>query len=1019
MHSQELLVTAVAASGGLFTITTSEPCHTAHAFGSTVYHVPSYDLWDADMDRKCVCDGGFTGTACADRQCPMSKDPLCRATIGNVALDGATPVTKTNEKQTIYLDTMRGSLSGTFTLTFTDDFGQKWTTAAIYVNERLSSKAFVNAADATIVTFSPSLPFGELDAGDFLMIGDERHEVTTAYPIASSAYRPQKLGGVVDSVVVRNGFAAASQSVWSFRAGPAKGIKAALEGLPNGVVKAVTTEAMAGGQLIGFPAAGIATADQTTTGGEFTASGNIRGTITQKMSTLTHVHGQSTQSGHANIANHNGKLVGMSKNGGLAPYDMMRVVAAGGFSEYVQVRNVDVTPIGEISVVQAKGSLTALASTAGGIGQGKNGAMYRAGGYAVRVSFTANPGNLDEMETDTDGLYSVFVREFAGTVNASSPRVVQAHLHGDDRGFSAAEAYPVPARAQSGASDLLAFSGIATQFVDATTKTDDISLGDTTSFKGDVANLKVMAGMKIKMADQVRTVVTDISGDNAESATNGNGRVSTAYFVVDEPFTANAVSETVDNVDYIFYRYQVEQLYDEATYNAVTMSVSVYKGTEVWTTTTGKGTRDDVAKSNIVTTLPTSGGTKFDVACTKAESNAAEDCTPAAGLGQAFNVRYPVGSIMTCSEHKLGVNSPYNGVLAWSGSAANNLATFSRIDTSNIHLDGVLANDANAGVCRRYVLMSTLSTGSGTDKTAPPLDSNSRAQWATVTDQRPLVWSTPDADLSPKSRVTYSPSLVAKRGVVAGGSNSITLKISAANTGTTCSIVKGAFCIKQASDKELAFYVGTGSASVAINHADATAAGVALDLLDFIGESPNDSASPTEVSQTAWLTISGCTANSALNKDILLLSTATTGAKITSTFTTAFAAGPADDNVACAGNTVTLTTRMGTLQDSKAIAIGDRVKFLQDNTAASSPTYETRTVDKVWGTNNDVTMFSVVDAYTNVNLLADALAWVDEAGSTVSKECSGRGICEGGSGDCECFKGYTGVACETQNALKG
>ena len=139
---------------------------------------------------------------------------------------------------------------------------------------------------------------------------------------------------------------------------------------------------------------------------------------------------------------------------------------------------------------------------------------------------------------------------------------------------------------------------------------------------------------------------------------------------------------------------------------------------------------------------------------------------------------------------------------------------------------------------------------------------------------------------------------------------------------------------------------------------------------------------------------------------------------ITSTFTTAFAVGT-DGDVVCAGNTVTLTTRMGTLQDSKAIAIGDRVKFLQDNTAASSPTYETRTVDKVWGTNNDVTMFSVVDAYTNVNLLADALAWVDEAGSTVSKECSGRGICEGGSGDCECFKGYTGVACETQNALKG
>ena len=81
---------------------------------------------------------------------------------------------------------------------------------------------------------------------------------------------------------------------------------------------------------------------------------------------------------------------------------------------------------------------------------------------------------------------------------------------------------------------------------------DDLSLGDTTTFKGDAHNLKVMAGMKIKLGDQVRTVVTDIAGDEAGSEDAAGGRKSTAYFYVDEPFARNAQSEEVDGVDYHF-----------------------------------------------------------------------------------------------------------------------------------------------------------------------------------------------------------------------------------------------------------------------------------------------------------------------------------------------------------------------------------------------------------------------------------------------------------------------------------
>ena len=40
----------------------------------------SYNDWDADRIRGCVCDPGWQGVACGDQSCPKGDDPLTNGT---------------------------------------------------------------------------------------------------------------------------------------------------------------------------------------------------------------------------------------------------------------------------------------------------------------------------------------------------------------------------------------------------------------------------------------------------------------------------------------------------------------------------------------------------------------------------------------------------------------------------------------------------------------------------------------------------------------------------------------------------------------------------------------------------------------------------------------------------------------------------------------------------------------------------------------------------------------------------
>ena len=943
---QDLKVTGMTAATP-YTITVYPTSALSHEFGALMYIVPKYDLWDADKDRSCTCDSPYTGGDCSLRACPVGDDPLTVYTTPSVVkVAGVTSFLQRNEKQNIYLNTQRGALSGTFTLTFTDAFGQKWTTEAIYINERLSSKAYVDTTTKSVVTFSPSLPYGELEAGDFLMIGDERQEVLTTYPIVSTTqHRPVKLGGVVDSVAVANVFAVSSTNVYCFRAGPAKGIKAALEALPNSVVPSVNAEAFNTGTLIGHHLGGVVS--------------------TSGMTTIKNVLGDYDQQNSADAAAKGRKVTYLNTRGGIAPYDTIRVVATGGKSQFMQLRNVDVYPVdGRLEQIYGKGTLTTQTGTATtnaaasagnlGIGAGTIGAIYRAGGHHVRVTFNSNSGDLPEMECDESGLYSVFLREFTGTVAASDPRKVVARLHGDLQ-FNADTAHSVPER------------GYLTGKAAA-----EYGHGSNVMFKGDVADLKLMAGMRIKLGDQVRTVATNIDSTSA---------TGDASFYVDEDFVENAVSETKDHVFYLFHNYPVEQLYDEATYSHLTIARTLFgpntitlkmEGANTAYATAPKFTMSAAISAGADTSWKQSGVT-LNSAVTGQQATVIATVMPKGSAVSIKNTHATLGSVSQM-DGDWSVGTITDEV--WVGMTADSTAI---TDYAAATVQAMI----NAEI-RMYDSMAARSSATTSNEASPPLHDNYRTHWVTITDQRPLIWSTPDLDMTTKSRVLRSPSGVEERGVVAGGSNAMTFK----TDGTLIKMV-------------------TTSATVF------TLSGTHADMPKFKEYLGFDNAG-TATTQIMYVTLSGCSANSIINAEFPVVS-------ITDTVLTVLAAESGTNaipNVAdpgvCVGNTVTFTSRMGGLIDSKAIAIHDRVKV-----RATTDTYETRTVDKVWGSNLDVTMFSVVDAYdtTDVANLENMDAWVDESGSTENVECSRRGLCDQESGQCACFPGYTSNDCGTQNAL--
>jgi len=473
----------------------------------------------------------------------------------------------------------------------------------------------------------------------------------------------------------------------------------------------------------------------------------------------------------------------------------------------------------------------------------------------------------------------------------------------------------------------------------------------------------------------------------------------------------------------------VEQIYDRATYNMLTMSRAVYLPEA---TTTFKQTPYSALNTDSSpTTLTWSGSGGATNAANNPQMATISAAFTGSGGATSFAHTFTGTASLDGSDHAFSTTV---ASLKGKGATANVLASVFPIGTrvfpsgcdsinlgtgtslvvgymknDGLELAGAVsglsnANHQNGGAaqkgCQLRVYDTLANLADGTTNQGPPLHINNRVNWITVTDQRPLKWNTPTRSLATTSKILPSPSNIAMRGVMAGGAASLTYF----NDGTliTTTIAATTLTLGGANKPSFEDY---------------------FQVRDGYTTTAND--------QTKWyLSVTGCEANPGMTREVPITGMTATVLTIGTGHDLTAAVGAnqpySHSGAVCVGNWVYMISRAGTLVDSKAIAIGDRVKILEEVGSTSGQEfkqYETRTVDKIWGTGLDVTMFSVKDGYqidndgSSARPLQDSPAWVDESGSTEESECSARGLCDTEEGVCTCFPGYTGNACERQDAL--
>merc|ERR1719473_2653283 len=129
--------------------------------------------------------------------------------------------------------------------------------------------------------------------------------------------------------------------------------------------------------------------------------------------------------------------------------------------------------------------------------------------------------------------------------------------------------------------------------------------------------------------------------------------------------------------------------------------------------------------------------------------------------------------------------------------------------------------------------------------------------------------------------------------------------------------------------------------------------------------------------------------------------------------------GSVSKTVSKAASTIAATTFKYTLNNHgvTSCVAGDFCRVTGGTLSSSDGVYKVASVETNTITFDSAFGLPAQQASQSITLTKAHLAYNDGAGTTEAKSCSGRGLCDDSSGECQCFKGYTGVDCSIQNAL--